>query len=61
MSTIPPVYPAHTFVSQAEVRLVADEIANVTPTTIKSDEQRVQAAQAAETADAKTSGVDLVA
>jgi hypothetical protein len=34
MSTIVPVYPAHIVVSQAEVRLVADETANASPTTI---------------------------
>ena len=42
MSTIGPVYPAHIVVSQAEVRLVADETANANAATIKSDQQRVE-------------------
>ena len=36
MSTIGPTYPAHIIVSQAEVRLVADETANAGAATIKS-------------------------
>jgi hypothetical protein len=61
MNTISPVYPAHIVVNRAEVRLVADETANATPATIKSDQQRIETAQVAEAAEAKTSGVDLVA
>ena len=61
MSTIFPVYPAHIVVSQAQVRLVADETANAPPATIKSDQLRVESAQAAEAAETKTSSVDLVA
>ena len=60
MSNIGPTYPAHIVVSQAEVRLVADETTNATTATIKSDQQRVEAAQEVEAAEAKTSGVDFV-
>ena len=60
MSTISPVYPAHIVVSQAEVRLVADETANASTSTIKSDQQRVEAAQEVEAADAKAN-VDFAA
>jgi hypothetical protein len=54
MSTIGPVYPAHIVVSQAEVRLVADQTTNANTETIKSDHQRLEAAQEVETAEAKT-------
>jgi hypothetical protein len=60
MSTIGPVYPAQFVVGQAEVRLVADQTTNANATTIKSDQQRVEAAQEVEAAEAKTSGVDFV-
>ena len=60
MSTINPVYPAHIVVSQAEVRLVADETANAKTATIKSDQQRVEAAQEVEAQEAKTSLVNVV-
>jgi len=60
MSTIGPTYPAHIIVSQAEVRLVADETANANTATIKSDQNRVAAAQEVEAAEAKTSSVDFV-
>ncbi len=60
MSTISPVYPAHIVVSQAEVRLVADEAANAKTATIKSDQQRVEAAQEVEAQEAKTSRVNVV-
>jgi hypothetical protein len=53
MSTIGPVYPAHIVVSQAEVRLVADQTANANTETIKSDQQRVEAAQEVEAGEAK--------
>ena len=46
--------------SQAEVKLVADETANVNTATIKSDESRVEAAQEIEAAAAKASSVDFV-
>ncbi len=60
MSNIGPTYPAHIVVSQAEVKLVADETTNASAATIKSDQQRVEAAQQAETAQARISAVDIV-
>jgi hypothetical protein len=60
MSNIGPTYPAHIVVSQAEVRLVADETTNASTATIKSDQQRVQAAEEVEAAQAKTASVDIV-
>ena len=60
MSNIGPTYPAHIVVSQAEVRLVADETTNASAATIKSDQQRVKAAQELEAAQAKISNVDIV-
>jgi hypothetical protein len=60
MSAIGPVYPAQIVVSQAELKLVADETDNANTETIKSDQQRVTAAQEIETAEAKTSSVDFV-
>jgi hypothetical protein len=61
MSTIGPVYPAQFVVSQAEVKLVADQTTDANAETIRSDQQRVEAAQQVEAADAKTPGVDFVA
>ena len=60
MSTIGPTYPAHTIVSQAEVRLVADETAKANPEAIISDQHRIEAAQEVEAAAAKASSVDFV-
>ena len=60
MSTIGPTYPAHIVVSQAEVRLVADQTANADTETIKSDQHRIEAAQEIEAEDAKASSVDYV-
>ena len=60
MSNIGPAYPAHIVAIQAEVRLVADETTNASTATIKSDQQRVEAAQELEAAEAKTSSVDFV-
>ena len=60
MSNIGPTYPAHIIVSQAEVRLVADETTKAATATIKSDQQRVQAAEELEAAEAKVSSVDIV-
>ena len=60
MSTIGIAYPAHIVVGQAEVKLVADETANANAATIKSDQQRVEAAQELEAAEAKASSVDFV-
>jgi hypothetical protein len=47
-------------VSQAEVRLVADETTNASTATIKSDQQRIQAARELEAAQAKVTSVDIV-
>jgi hypothetical protein len=60
MSNIGPTYPAHIMVSQAEVRLVADQTTNASTATIKSDQQRIEAAQEVEAEEAKTSSVDIV-
>lgn len=59
MSAIGPTYPAHIIVSQAEVKLVADETANANAATIKSDQNQIQAAQQIEAAEAKASSVDF--
>jgi hypothetical protein len=61
MSTIGPTYPAHLLVGQAEIRLVADQTANANTETIKSDQNRIEAAKAAEAADAKALSLDLIA
>ena len=60
MSTIGPTYPAHIIVSQAEVRLVADQIDNANAATIKSDQNQIEAAQEIEAAEAKASSVDFL-
>ena len=60
MSNIGPTYPAHIVVSQAEVRLVADQTTAASTATIKSDQQRVVAAQEVEAEAAKMSHVDIV-
>jgi hypothetical protein len=60
MSNIGPTYPAHIVVSQAEFKLVADETTKAATATIKSDQQRVEAAQELEAEEAKTSSVDIV-
>lgn len=60
MSNIGPTYPAHIVVSQAQFRLVADETTKATTATIKSDQQRVEAAQELEAEEAKISSVDIV-
>jgi len=60
MSTVGPTYPAHFIVSQAEVRLVADQTANANTATIKSDQRQVEAAQEVEAAEAKGCALDFV-
>jgi hypothetical protein len=60
MNTIGPAYPAQIVVSQAEVRLVADETSNANTETIKFDQRRVVTAQEVEAAEADTSSVDFV-
>jgi len=47
-------------VSQAEVRLVADQTANANTATIKSDQRQVEAAQEVEAAEAKGCALDFV-
>ena len=61
MSAIGPTYPAHILVSQAEIRLVADQTSNATAETIKSDQSRIEAAKVAEAVDARTLSLDLIA
>jgi len=60
MSNIGPTYPAHIIVSQAEVRLVADETGSATAAKIKSDQNQVEAAQEIEAAEAKAASVDFI-
>jgi hypothetical protein len=60
MSTIGPTYPFQMFVSQAEVRLVADKTANASTATIMSDQHRVESAQEIEASVAKAFSVDFV-
>jgi hypothetical protein len=60
MRTIGPVYPAHIVVSQAEVRLVADQTENANAETIRSDQQRVEAAEEIEAAQTKTLSVNFL-
>ena len=55
MTTIAPNYPAHIAVSQAEVRLVADQTSNAGASTIKLDQQSVETAEQIEQAAAKSS------
>jgi hypothetical protein len=61
MSTVGPVYPAQFVVGQAAVKLVADEADKANAGTIKSDQQRLAAAQEVEAAEAASSSVDVVA
>jgi hypothetical protein len=60
MTIIGPTFPAHIAVSQAEVRLVADQTAKAGVSTIKQDQQSVQAAEQAEQQEAKSSVVNIV-
>jgi hypothetical protein len=60
MTTIGPTYPAHIAVSQAEVRLVADQTSNAASSKIKLDEQSVETAEQIEQAEAKPS-VNIIA
>ena len=59
MTTIGPTFPAHIAVSQAEVRLVADQTANADASTIKLDQQSVQTAERIEQEAAKLSALDI--
>jgi hypothetical protein len=60
MSSIGPTYPAHFIVGQAEVKLVADQAENADSGMIRSDQNRVEAAQEVEAVNAKASNVDFV-
>ena len=55
MTTIGPTFPAHIAVSQAEVRLVADQTSNAGASTIKLDQRSVETAEQIEQAAAKSS------
>jgi hypothetical protein len=59
MTTIGPTFPAHIAVSQAEVRLVADQTANADASTIKLDQQSVQTAERIEQEAASSSTLDI--
>lgn len=58
MSTIGPTYPAHIIVSQAEVKLVADQTSNAASTTVKADEQSLSSAEEIEAAESRV--IDIV-
>jgi hypothetical protein len=58
MTTIGPTYPAHIVVSQAEVKLVADQTSNAALPTIKVDERSLSNAQEIEAAEARV--IDIV-
>jgi hypothetical protein len=60
MTAIGPTFPAHIAVSQAQVRLVADQTANADASTIKLDEQSVQIAEQIERDAAKSSAVNII-
>jgi hypothetical protein len=45
MTTIGSAYPAQVLVTEAEIRLVADQTENAKPVTIKADERAVTDAQ----------------
>ncbi len=59
MTTIGPTFPAHIAVSQAEVRLVADQTANADASTIKQDHQSLQTAERIEQEAARLSTLDI--
>lgn len=50
MTSIGPTYPAHIIVSEAEVKLIADQTSNAASTMIKADEQNLSNAQDIEAA-----------
>jgi hypothetical protein len=60
MTTIGPTFPVHIAVSQAQVRLVADQIANADASTIRLDEQSVESAEQIERAATKSSAVNII-
>jgi hypothetical protein len=55
MTTIGLSYPAHIAVNQAAIRLVADQTSNADASTIKLDQQSIEAAERIEQAEAKSS------
>ena len=59
MTTIGPTFPAHIAVSQAEVRLVADQTANADASMIKLDQQSIQTAERIEQEAARLSALDI--
>ena len=59
MTTIGPTFPAHIAVSQAEVRLVADQTANADASTIKLDQQSLQTAERIEQEAVRLSALDI--
>jgi hypothetical protein len=59
MTTIGPTFPAHIAVSQAEARLVADQIANADASTIKLDQQSLQTAERIEQEAARLLALDI--
>jgi hypothetical protein len=59
MTTIGPTFPAHIAVSQAEVRLVADQTANADASMIKLDQQSLQTAERIEQEAARLSALDI--
>jgi hypothetical protein len=59
MTTIGPTFPAHIAVSQAEVRLVADQTASADASTIKLDQQSLQTAERIEQEAARLSALDI--
>jgi hypothetical protein len=58
MTTIGPVYPALIIVSQAEVKLVADQTSDAGSLAIKFDEQNLTNAQEIEAAESHA--IDIV-
>ena len=58
MTNIGPVYPAQILVSQAEIKLVADQSTSAAPTTIKADEKSLTDAEEIETGESRL--IDLV-
>jgi hypothetical protein len=58
MATIGPIYPAQFVVSQAEVKLVADQTSNAGSIAIRADVQKLDGAQEVETAEERE--VDIV-
>ena len=58
MATIGPIYPAQFVVSQAEVKLVADQTSDAGSIAIRADVQKLDGAQEVEAAEERE--VDIV-